>query len=208
MGKAEEECPGGHRVIDIFAIARDVVEKLSAKGTLTTPVPVAGIISIVEEMSAPTGLRKIELLCHDWKSRQFVSALFRFKDRAEIHYSAHSNLCWRRMAVCKEAIHLLMDTEQKHFTTNVPSLVEQLILGTIYSPDSLLDSEWMGEVAAIEVLLPWKLREVLKDMHKAGESDFQIAVQFRVPIKYVTAMLRGDYGKLSEKFNLGLDGKK
>lgn len=201
---------GAHeRACDVFLIARSVAEELEKSGGLAFPIPVAkaGVVSVVEKQSLPAGIERIDLLCHDWRSKQFYSALFRYKDRAEIHYSAHENLCWRRFAVVKEAIHLLIDTEARHFTTNATDLIERLIVGGVFEPNTPIDSERMGIFAAMEILLPWKLRPTVEAMRDAGESDFQIALQCRVPEKYVTAMLHGVYGKSSKRLNEKLDGK-
>lgn len=201
---------GAHeRACDVFLIARSVTNELDKSGGLAFPIPVAkaGIISVVENQSLPAGIRKIDLHCHDWRSKQFYSALFRYKDRAEIHYSAHENLCWRRFAVVKEAMHLLIDTEERHFTTNATDLIERLIVGGVFEPNTPIDSERMGVFAAIEILLPWKLRGAIEAMRDAGESDFQIALQCRVPEKYITALLRGTYGQSSRRINEKLDGK-
>jgi hypothetical protein len=185
-----------------------VIEKLSEREVLQFPVPLvkpSGILAVIKEMVKPDGIQEVKLVCHDWKTHLFHSALFRYEDRAEIHYSAHSNLCWRRFAICKEAMHLLIDTEPGHFTTDVPSLIERMIIGGELEPDTPVESEWIGEAAAIEMLLPWKLRSVMEDMSKAGETDYQIAVQARTPLKYVTAMLRGVYGRASKGLNKQLD---
>ena len=104
-------------------------------------------------------------------------------------------------------MHLLIDKEPCHFTTDVTELIERIIVGEIFEPQTPFHSEWMGEVAAIELLLPWRLRSVIQKMRDAGETDFQIAVQCRVPVKYVTAMLHGKYGESSAKINSQLDGK-
>lgn len=200
-----------NRACDVFLVVRSVIDSLSEKGVLQFPVPIIkphGVLAVVEEQAAPYGIKEIELLCHDWKTHLFHSALFRYETRAEIHYSAHSNLCWRRFAICKESMHLLIDTEPRHFTTDVPTLIERLIVGGELEPHTPMDSEWMGEAAAIEMLLPWKLRPVIEKMSAAGETDYQIAVQARVPLKYVTAMLRGVYGKASRALNMQLDGRR
>lgn len=200
-----------HRADEVFLIVRSVVDTLAELGSLAFPVPVKkpdGVLGVVEKQVAPTGITQVELFCHDFRVQQFHSALFRYTERAEIHYSAHSNLCWRRLAICKEAMHLLIDREARHFTTDVPSLIEKLIVGEPLEPHTPMDSEWFGEVAAIELLLPWRLRSVLTKMRDAGETDYQIAIQCRVPIKYVQAMLHGKYGKASEDFNQRLDGSK
>ena len=197
-----------HRLCDAFVIVRSVIDSLQKKDELRFPVPILkphGLLSIIEEQVLPTGIGSVDLLPHDWRSQQFHSALFRYDKHAEIHYSVHSSLDWRRLAICKEAMHLLIDDEHCHFTTDIQFLIEGLIVGVMFEPDTPAGSEHMGEVAAIEMLLPWKLRHVLTEMRDAGMSDFQIAVQTRVPVKYVTAMLHGRYGKASAGINEGLD---
>ncbi len=200
----------GHRLCDVFLVAREIVDRLHDNGVLSNTIPLqqdGGVIAVVEQLCKPAGIGKIELFCHDWRSQQFHSALFRYQDRAEIHYSALANRCWKRFAICKEVMHLLLDKEPQHFTTDVTSLIEKLILGEVFKPDHQFDSEWMGVVAAMEVLMPWRLRSVLRGMHKAGETDFEIAIQLRVPVKFVHAMLHGNYGKMSDSMNGSLDGE-
>lgn len=89
---------------------------------------------------------------------------------------------------------------------DVISLVQQLITNApVIEAESPIESEWMGIVAAVELLLPWKLRPEIQKMSESGKSDFEIAEFARVPEKFVNLVLRSPYGKTSAKINGRLD---
>lgn len=195
------------RFIDVLLIARSIIKEVErSKGTpITLPVPlVDGILPAIES-NLGAGFR-IKIERREWPSMAFRSALFRYTDHADIIYSHSLNICWRRFSICKEAAHLLIDdSNRNHFTTDVEPLISGLITSApMLEPDTHLESERMGVVAAIELLLPWSLREQI-EQQKDNRSDLEIAEQYRVPEKFVNAVLRMPYGQISKKLNAELD---
>lgn len=61
-------------------------------------------------------------------------------------------------------------------------------------------------IAAIELLLPWKIRSELVAMKEAGKTDLEIAEFTKVPEKFVNVVIRSNYGVLSSRVNKELDG--
>lgn len=196
------------RLIDIFLVARSVVEQTSVtNGGVAFPVDLISAIIPAVKANMSEGF-EIHWDRKEWPCNQFSSALFRYHDHADILYSSSLNLCERRFAICKEAAHLLIDDDNKnHFTTDVVSLIAGLITSApMLEPHSPVGSESMGVIAAIEILIPWKLRNEITEMQQT-RSDFEIAEVCRIPEKFVNAVLKSNYGKLSEKLNRELDGK-
>ena len=172
------------RADEVFLIVRAIVDAIATGGSLALPIPVnkiPGVTSVLSVVEQQSDVKSVKLFCHDLKLHHLHSLVFRYGSWAAIHYSAQSNVCWRRFAICKEAIHLLIDNQSCHFTTDVVSLIDQLVVGGVLQPDTPLDSERMAEVAAIELLLPWRLRPDIEAMSKAGATDYQIAFKCRVP---------------------------
>src|SRR6266850_925336 len=125
--------------------------------------------------------------------------MFRYDDRAEISYSVSFNRCWRRFIICKELTHLAIDTEERHFTKNPISLVQELINKVPAACDDDVHSEYLAYIGAAEMLLPWSLRNKMQEMMDQKKSDLEIANEFRAPEKVVNLVLRSEsYRRLSE----------
>lgn len=196
----------GDRIIDVILIARSVVDGIDKIGKLTFPVPVTdGILPVLREQAGGAKF-PIMLSRREWKREQFHSALFRYTDHALIVYSTDLNRCWRRFAICKELVHLLMDVKACHMGTDPINLIQGLITGTFpMEADTPVHSDMVGAIAAVEMLLPWKLRPHLIQLRTNGKTDFEIAEHARVPEKYVSLIL-GAYGDVSARLNQDLDG--
>jgi len=198
------------RFCDVFLIARDVVEQVArnAGGSVDFPIPVKkGIIPVTAGRLSVGGVKyTIRTIRKDWRSSQFYSALFRYTDHADVVYSTSLNRCWKRFSACKEVAHLLVDDGATHFTTDVVGLIQRIITDApFFEADSSIESEYMGVIIAIELLLPWKFRKKLEAMRDAGKTDLQIAEHARVPEKFVNLLLRSPYGETSKRINEQLD---
>jgi hypothetical protein len=82
----------------------------------------------------------------------------------------------------------------------VQSLVTQVLS---LDPHEDLASETVAMLCAIEILLPWHLRDKMKAMMKEGKSDYDVAVAFRTPESIVNLMLRSRYAQVSAEANSG-----
>lgn len=195
---------------DTLTVVRDVATALERGGKLSFPVPLIGDDAIVGEIKKRIikkhGAYDIVINRRDYRNGQFHSCYFRYTNLAEINYSADLNVCWSRFAICKEVAHLLIDDETCHFTTDVTGLIQELITSapTVHAKTPI-GSETLGLMAALELLMPWKIRPVMFAMRDSGQTDREIAEFVRVPEKYVNIMLRSDYGKLSDQHNAALD---
>lgn len=191
----------------MLLIVRDAVNRLENRlGKLEFPIAITnGMLPVVSGLCSNPVECPINVSFKQWGGHQFSSALFRYKDHADIICDVDLNLCWQRFSVCKEAAHLIIDSEQKHFTTDIENLIQGLITFPVISLDDVIDSEMVGEVAAVELLLPWKLRPTLVGLRESGVTDLELAELCRVPQKYIS-LLRGTYGTSSDRANRQLDG--
>ena len=105
--------------------------------------------------------------------------------RIAIHNEG-GRLCVRRFLEAKEILHFVTNTVaekdvQKEFLSEV--LMEKSLDGTRFIRDITkpLQPEAVGFYLAVEVLLPWCLRENLNKMIDAKSTNFQIAKAFMVP---------------------------
>ncbi len=192
------------RHVDVCLIVKDLFKKIGSGGD-SIPIKVDSVVlpAVAGFVTTPNGLPyKISLDCKNWPANQLSGMLFRYPDRAEVIYSSTLNTCWARFVVCKELVHLLIDTEPKHFTKNPVALVQEIInkLPSVACVEEL-NSESLAIVGAVEMLLPWHLRKKMEDMMASGASDYAIALEFRAPEKIVNLVLRSEYGKTSAKSN-------
>lgn len=173
---------------------------------ITKPVQVREVLipAVASQVVTPDGRPyKIEIICKNWQANQLGGWVCRYDDHAEIYYAASLNVCWSRWVICKELAHLLIDTEDAHFTKNPSTLVQELVskLPAAKFEDEM-NSEYLAIIAAIEMLLPWKYRQEMKQMMADGKTDYEIAHAFRAPEAFVNLLLRSPYGQISEQSNL------
>lgn len=195
------------RHVDVCLIVKQLFSVIGEKN-ITWPVQVEKLLisAVASQVLTPDGNPyKIVVECKNWQAHQLSGWLFRYPHHAEVFYSASLNTCWSRWVVCKELAHLLIDTEEKHFTKSPELLVQELInkLPAIQF-DHEMNSEHLAGVAAIEMLLPWKYRPEMQKMMADGKSDYEIARAFRAPEKFVNLLLRSPYGAVSAKSNSAL----
>lgn len=146
---------------------------------------------------------KINRVRKAWGNSQLKGMLLRYPDSAEILYSVNLNPCWTRFVVCKEAAHLLIDTDSKHFTHNPVELIQQLLVGApSLNSDDPFRSEQLATFAAIEMLAPWPLRPEITKMLEKGWTDLQIAKVILVPEDFVNYLVRSRYWEVSEQCHL------
>jgi Zn-dependent peptidase ImmA (M78 family) len=190
------------RPLDICVVVRDLYDSIEKTGIVVKcPVQISKVLLPAVSKKIASGYQ-ISLLARNWNSRYMQGLLLRYQDKAEIIYSSSLNTCWRRFVVCKELAHLLIDTEQTHFTQDPVALVHELINDVpVMEVDDDVNSERWAMIAAIEMILPWCLRGQLNELSTEGLSDLQIAQQFRVPEKIVNLLLRSKYRDISAEAN-------
>lgn len=144
--------------------------------------------------------KNIEVLEHEihYEAQPIKSYVLSFDDdRYQIVYLAGQNLCWRRMVLCKELFHVLLDDEDSR-NKNVKSLIDEATFQSIQTPtqqkitpSKALQMEWLAEAAAMEFLFPYKEREnVLNKLFPNEEIDYgEIADRYKVPRFYVEQYL-------------------
>ena len=101
--------------------------------------------------------------------------------------------CERNFAIIKEATHLLLDNpdvvvgQLSHLVSSIVTAGPSVILANL-SP--LLQDEYLGEFAAVELLIPWNERDSYAQMlHEDKIKAIDIAEKFKVPEKIVLDFL-------------------
>ena len=132
-----------------------------------------------------------------------------------IIHNEGDRLCVRRFLEANELLHFVTDTVaeqnvQTEFLSNV--LMESSLDGSRFISDVTkpLQPEAVGFYLAIEVMLPWCLRENLNKMIEAKSTNFQIAKAFMVPefiVRHVRNVHFGtiDYLGVSYRMNSLID---
>ncbi|WP_417744861.1 ImmA/IrrE family metallo-endopeptidase [Rosistilla oblonga] len=140
----------------------------------------------------------IELRSVKWNVEHLKGSLKRFSESATIYYPSQFNLCNKRFVIAKEIAHLLHDDEDQHVHSDVKAvgLVEFITNPEAKVPPSLssiVNSEQIAEIYALELLLPHSHRECLSQI-----SDREIANAYKVPLSKVELFNSPEYISLCD----------
>ena len=176
----------GVRVVDGILVAKDILSQHQQRtGTdLSTPIPLMGEDGVLRTISITSGVTNISVECVLWPGDMCRGWIERYNiggaESARISYSSSLNTCWARLVICKEAAHLSIGTA-RNFTTDPVALVNGLIARLPSRIDEELDAESIALLIAMNILIPWTLADSVRQMHKDGVSNYEIAFALRVP---------------------------
>lgn len=139
----------------------------------------------------------------DWKSKQIKGCLLRYAGSADIYVAPKKTdtqdehgitYCEERFITVKEASHLVIDGEDS-FIDGCIKLVEEIV----YPPSMYIDklseavqSEWMAEIFALELLFPFEVRAGFRNRILDADDKltaWDVADQFKIPLKKVEWIL-------------------
>lgn len=175
---------------------------------------IVSVNRIAEGVKKLAGLRAIEFQSATAESG--LGTVYSFVIQREganplIVWNNNIDLCWRRFAVTKELGHLLM------LSLNIPQEKEcgRAIDGDKWlkglTENTALDAEASAFLIALELLLPWSLREQLSLLLSSELSPYHIAKVFFLPTYIINTFLfdNGDdesYRSLSNRINEKIHG--
>lgn len=112
----------------------------------------------------------------------------------EITLLGGQNRCWKRLVLCKELFHVIMDREE-YRNPIISKLIDDAAVSfpdPLSRPDLPFAAEALAEIAAIEYLFPFERRKAIKQQLEAGEEiDFHdIANRYGIPQLYVESYLK------------------
>lgn len=115
----------------------------------------------------------------------------------EIAILAQQNRCWRRLVVCKELFHIILD-EEKYESKNIADLVDEatLALSSTVLPNAPVRVEILAQISAMEYLFPYADRMLITAQAVASQADVdygRIAEQFKIPRIFVERYLNKHY---------------
>jgi hypothetical protein len=114
------------------------------------------------------------------------------------------NHCWRRYAVCKELVHVLIDQEQ-YRNLNVSQHTENVSIAFPLDdgkPDLAVAAEFLAEVAAMEFLFPYSDR--VRVMSQTQPPNFPALAQlYRIPQLLVDRYLTINFMAALRPFSRG-----
>jgi Zn-dependent peptidase ImmA (M78 family) len=199
-------------VFEVFLFARNVIHQIGLDKDTPLVFPISlqgGIYKAVRAiMSLKYKQYDIYLKATDTPVYSVRGMVTRYEnpDFANIHFSTRQSKCWQRYVICKELAHLLMDTEDAHFTGDIETHIQGLV-SELHGIDlnAALSSEYSAMLLALEILIPWKLRGIVLGMKNSGGSDLQIAKYCLVPEKFVNIFLSKNFQIASTNGNELLD---
>ena len=175
---------------------------------LENPFKVVSIDKVRQIVVSAAGLREIRVCVVESPIgfRNIYGYVEREENAASIVCDAGLNFCWRRFTVLKELMHIYSDTV-KDFEddwldgTHYARLLIQNAVDSraveVKKPDQSLDSEAFAFYMALEVILPWALRNQLALLKKLSASNYQIAKAFLMPKRFVDLFMDEDESYLS-----------
>ena len=146
-----------------------------------------------------------------WSPKHFKGQILKKGDKADIlvppvksnECSFGITQCEQRFAVVKEACHTLLSVDDE-VVGQLSDLVSEIVTGgsSIILNDlpSIIQDEYLGEIAAMELLFPHEFRDGYIEKIKDGKTTpLDIAHEFMVPEKKIINMLsNGMHVGLSE----------
>lgn len=141
-------------------------------------------------------------------------------DGPTIVYNKDLNLCWRRFTIVKELMHLYSYSAENLRHPDLDRSMALTIMNEAIQSRQIqfanaesLSDEAAAIVMAIEVLLPWRSRNLLEEMIRQKIDPFLIAKAFMIPLSFVKIYLpngycdeAGGYCNLSRTININLEG--
>lgn len=128
------------------------------------------------------------------------------EDHAVVKIKSDMNMCWKRFTVTKELLHIYANTGD-----DAPNATAELLVkaardsrNVFVHDNTELDDETSAFYMALEVLMPWDLREQFALLRERGATHYQIAKTFMLPEPFVDHFV-GDgedsYAALSRRLN-------
>lgn len=130
-----------------------------------------------------------------------------YETNAIIKIKSGMNPCWKRFTVVKELMHLYSGTCDEGCSTTASIIINaaRRSRDVIAKDNTVLGNEEAAFYMALEVLIPWKLRDQLLQLRELGATQYQIAKVFMLPQTLVNHFLEDDDNKpyidLSRRIN-------
>lgn len=184
----------------------------------TYPPYVVAVDKVRDKVVKKSGLSAIKV----WQVETYAGVrnlygyVERTKSSGNIVCDQGLNFCWKRFTILKELMHLYSDTttDKEDLWANGNSYAEGLIKNAVdsrvvmvESVDQPLGDEAFAFYLALEVILPFALRQQLNRLIESSVSAYQIAKVFLMPKKFVNFFVDDSgrpamYGKISQSVNL------
>lgn len=129
-----------------------------------------------------------------------------YADNAVIKVRSGLSLCWLRFTIIKELFHLYSDTcaDAPNVPASLLALAARESRYVICKDNSILDAETAAFYMALELAVPWSLREQFLMLRDLGATHYQIAKAFMIPEPFVAHFVEGsegNYAGLSNRLN-------
>lgn len=128
----------------------------------------------------------------DYRHKYILGRFQRYDKTAEIWISSSLNPCWSRYVSAKEMSHLLVDSKQEAFTTDIHKTVTWMLRqGMTSNVHASLDSEHIAAQFAAEMLVPYKLSQPM--LRDTTITSYEIAKIFSVPERIIDVLRSNGY---------------
>lgn len=132
-----------------------------------------------------------------------------YPDRAMIKVKSGMRPCWLRFTLIKELLHLYSDTcaDAPNASADLLAMAARDSRYIVCRDDTTLDEETAAFYMALELAVPWSLREQFMRLRDLGATHYQIAKAFMVPEPFISHFIEGfegNYAGLSLRLNRSL----
>lgn len=172
------------------------------------------ILSVKNAIEKPT-LTKLNIPCISYERiKDTISlrdSIYGYLDNTgdipAVVYRPRLRPCWERFTIAKELLHLYSDTASTWQDANTLITAAKQSRELIPSESESLSDETIGFYLAMEVMVPWRLREQFLSLKDKAATKMQIAKAFMVPLCIIDHMMSesceegSSYAGLSMRIN-------
>ena len=129
-----------------------------------------------------------------------------YADKAVIKVKSGMRLCWLRFTIIKELLHLYSDTcaDAPNASAALLAMAARDSRYVTCTDNTTLDEETAAFYMALELTIPWVLREEFLKLRELGATHYQIAKAFMIPEPFISHFvegIEGNYAGLSNRLN-------
>jgi len=194
-------------LITTIETVRQITAIIDGAGELKFPISMSKVKDAVSILLATQkGRLPINLYLRDDLTHVHAVTLSRRKS-ADILLSSSANLCHRRFALCDGLCSLVFPSKHNNPLDDIARSMNAVQAFTNgLSTNSEADVSLLRLLAAMELLIPWRLRGRIKEWQKGGKAPFEIATKLRVPMQLLQVFLK-TYKQQSDAIHKRLDAQ-
>ena len=182
-------------------------------GIVTPPLRILGRYGLLDIFTQETGI-EITVAVLPWQAQTVCGCMLRFGKnnrvkRAELCISESLDAEWSRFIIAKELVHLMLDEPVEVAPGEAPpspvQTARDIMESPLFAKSGSGHPEYLFHMAALELLVPWRKRLTLSDVHLGFRPHRRLADHFGVPEKLIKLRQNKHYKKMLTRHYTDLD---